>query len=117
MKERTAELSKAKRQNELILHSVKEGICGVDLDGMITFVNPFAAQMLGWEPSELIGRNAHATFHHTLPGGCPYPSEKCPVHSALTDGDTKYATDEEFLRKDGTRFPVEFTTAPLLEGD
>ncbi len=117
VKERTAELAKAKRQNELILHSVKEGICGVDPDGMITFVNPFAVQMLGWDQSELIGRNAHATFHHTQPSGCPYPSEMCPVHSALANGDTKYVTDEEFLRKDGTRFPVEFTTAPLSEED
>ena len=53
MKERTAELAKAKQQNELILHSVREGICGLDLDGRITFVNPFAAQMLrlGYRPS------------------------------------------------------------------
>jgi len=115
VKERTAELAKAKRQNELILHSVGEGICGIDLVGRITFVNPFAAQTIGWDPSELIGRNAHATFHHTRSSGCPYPSERCPVHSALRNGGAKYATDEEFLRKDKTRFPVEFTTAPIME--
>jgi len=117
VKDRTAELTKTKRQNELILHSVGEGICGVDMDGNITFVNPFAAQMIGWDPSDLIGRNAHATFHHTGLNGCKYPAEKCPVQSALMDGETKYATNEEFWRKDGTHFPVEFTTAPLMEND
>jgi PAS domain S-box-containing protein len=115
VKERTAELAKAKRQNELILHSVREGICGLDLDGRITFVNQSAAQILGWDPAELIGREAHSTFHHTQKNGCPYPVEECPVHSALTNGCTNYATEEAFLRKGGTPFPVEFTTAPIIE--
>lgn len=114
VKERTAELGKAKRQNELILHSVRDGICGLDLAGRITFVNPFAAQTLGWDPAELIGREAHATIHHTQKNGCPYPVERCPVHSALTNGCTNHAT-EEFFRKGGTPFPVEFTTAPIIE--
>ncbi len=115
VRERTAELAKAKRQNELILHSVGEGICGMDLDGGITFVNPSAAQLIGWDPGELIGRNAHATFHHTRPDGCSYPMEECLVYSALRSGNTRHAINEEFLRKDGTRFPVEFTTTSIME--
>jgi PAS domain S-box-containing protein len=117
VRERTAELSKAKRQNELILHSVGDGICGVDPGGMITFVNQFAAQMLGWDPSEMIGRSAHATFHHTQQNGSSYPIENCLVHAALTIGGTKHATDEVFSRKDGTQFPVEFTIAPIMENE
>jgi PAS domain S-box-containing protein len=117
VEERTAELAKAKRQNELILHSVSEGICGLDLDGRIAFVNPFAAQMIGWDPAELIGREAHATFHHTRKSGCSYPAEECLVYSTLKNGITKYAADEAFLRKDGTQFPVELTTAPIMEDD
>ena len=112
---RTAELAQAKRQNDLILNSVREGICGVDLEGRIMFVNPFAAKILGWEPSELIGRSAHNTFHHTRPSNCDYPAEACLVHRTLTDGEMREATDEEFFRRDGTRFPVEFRTAPLME--
>ena len=115
VKERTAELAKAKQQNELILLSVREGICGLDLDGRITFVNPFAAQMLNWDQAELIGREAHATFHHKRKNDCPFPIEDCPVYSTLTNGRTNYATEEEFLRKDGTPFPVEFTTASILK--
>jgi len=116
VKERTAELEEAKKRNELILHSVGEGICGIDPDGKITFVNPRAAQLIGWDPNDLIGRNAHATFHHTRPDGCPYPVEECPVHSALNNGNGEYEANGEFLRKDGTRFPVEFMTTPLTEG-
>lgn len=115
VKERTAELAKAKRQNELILHSVGEGICGMDLDGRITFVNPSVAQIIGWDPDELIGRNAHATFYHTQSDGCFHPTEECPIYSTLKNGNTKYTVNEEFLRKDGTRFPVEFMSTPIME--
>jgi PAS domain S-box-containing protein len=115
VKERTSELAKAKRRNELILNSVGDGICGMDLDGRITFVNPSAAQLIGWAPEELIGRSAHDTFHHTRADGCSYPADECQVYAALRKGSAKQTIDEEFLRKDGGRFPVEFVAAPIVE--
>ncbi|MGD0887038.1 MAG: ATP-binding protein [Thermodesulfovibrionales bacterium] len=113
--ERTAELTKAKRQNELILHSAGEGICGIDLNGSITFINASAAQLIGWDSEELIGRSAHATFHHSRPNGCSFPWEECPVYSALKNGGPKQVLIDEFIRKDGTRFPIEFMTTPIME--
>ena len=77
---RTAELAQAKRQNDLILNSVREGICGVDLEGRIMFVNPFAAKILGWEPSEADRTqcaqyvSSHPAQQLRLPcGGMPRP--------------------------------------------
>lgn len=35
------------RRNQLILRCAGEGIYGLDRDGMSTFVNPAAAEMLG----------------------------------------------------------------------
>jgi PAS domain S-box-containing protein len=115
VKERTAELAKAKRHNELILNSVGEGICGIDLDGRITFVNPAAAQLIGWAAGDLIGRNSHDTFHHRRPDGRSYPADECPIYSAMRNGDMTCMTTDEFLRRDGKRFPVEFVTAPIIE--
>jgi|GEM_PF-931603 len=43
----------ARARTELVLTSVGEGICGVDLHGKITFANPAATAMLGWKESEL----------------------------------------------------------------
>ncbi len=116
VRERTNELASAKRQNELILNSVGEGICGMDLNGRITFVNPSAVRTLGWEPDELNGRSAHETFHHKRSDGNKYPVEECIAQSVLKKGTEECATDEEFIRKDGTRFPVEFVTTPIIEG-
>ncbi|MGB7413809.1 MAG: hypothetical protein WA902_06345 [Thermosynechococcaceae cyanobacterium] len=39
------ELDTLRRQNELILNSVGEGIYGLDLDGNATFVNPAAGKI------------------------------------------------------------------------
>jgi PAS domain S-box-containing protein len=115
VRERTDELEQAKRHNELILNSVGEGICGLDLEGNITFINPSAARLIGWGPGELTGRNAHAAFHHTRADGCPYPVQDCPVYAALRNETSAYITNEEFVRRDGTRFPVEFMTTSISE--
>ena len=116
VKERTAELAKETTRSQLILRSVGEGICGIDPDGNITFLNPFAAELIGWAPDELIGRNAHETFHHSLTCGNPYPEADCPVLATLRTGKAHSATNDCFIRKDGTYFRVEFTTAPIIEG-
>ena len=40
------ELEQLRRQHQLILNAVGEGIYGLDLDGNVTFVNPAAAAMM-----------------------------------------------------------------------
>ena len=71
---------------DLILGSAGEGIYGLDTDGLTTFVNPAAAQLLGWPVQELIGQPMHAVLHHTRPDGTPYPREECPIYAAFKDG-------------------------------
>jgi PAS domain S-box-containing protein len=96
----------------LILHSTQDGIYGLDLQGKTTFVNRAAAHMLGWTPDELLGQFLHELIHHTKPDGTPYPQEACPIYSAFRDGKAHYIPQEIFWRKDGTHFPVEYTSSP-----
>jgi len=117
VKARTADLAKAQRQNELILNSIGEGIVGVDIDGKISFVNPAASQLTGWGIDELIGRDAHETFHHTRSDGAINPKEQCPIQDTLANANTNVATNELFFRKDGTNIIVEFKTTPIEEED
>src|SRR6202171_2911175 len=52
-----------RRQCELILESIGEGIHGIDIQGNITFENRAAATKLGRSDAELLGMAAAATMH------------------------------------------------------
>ena len=107
------ELENLRRQNELILKAVGEGIYGLDLEGNVTFVNPAAAKMIGWAMPDLIGQSMHLVLHHSHSDGSHYPRETCPIYAAFKDGAIRRITDEVFWRKDGTSFPVEYISTPM----
>ncbi len=110
-------LRAAEEQTRLILESAGEGIYGLDLEGKTTFVNPAAAKMLGYGADELVGNPMHDLVHHSYPDGTRYPREKCPMYAAFNDGNTHVVTDEVLWRKDGSSFPVEYTSTPVRKDD
>lgn len=101
--------------SQLLLNAVGEGIYGFDLDGNAVFVNPASEQMTGWKSEELLGKNIHKYHHHTHANGEPYPSEACNIYNTMRDGLERKITDEVFWRKDGTSFPVEYTSTPVFK--
>jgi PAS domain S-box-containing protein len=109
------ELARVRRNAELILNSAGEGIYGLDIQGNTTFVNAAAARLLGWTPDELIGQPMHALLHHSRADGSPYPKEECPIYAALTDGLIHQVDHEVFWRKDGSSFPVDYTSTPVRD--
>jgi len=105
-----------KKRYALILNSAGEGIYGLDANGKATFVNPAAVKMTGWSVEETIGEAGHAQHHHTKADGSPYPHEECPIYAALKDGEVHHQVrDEVFWRKDGTSFPVYYTSTPIID--
>ncbi|GAA1829775.1 sensor histidine kinase [Microlunatus capsulatus] len=113
--ERTRSLRQVTRQSDLLVNSVGDGIYGVDRFGLVTFVNPAAAEALGYEALELIGHDAHATFHAPAPTGQAYPSESCYIAEAIRDGIATNAEEDSYLRADGLEIPVEVTATPLTD--
>lgn len=81
------EVKNLRRQHQLILSAIGEGVYGVDLPGNATFVNLAAAQMIGWDAEELIGQSMHKVLHHSKPDRTPYPEEECPIYAAFHDGE------------------------------
>lgn len=111
------ELEQLQKHHELILQSAGEGIYGLDCQGHTTFVNQAAADMVGWELSELVGKSQHAVIHHTKPNGTAYEAKDCSIYAAFKDGKVHHVDSEVFWRKDGSCFPVEYISTPIKDID
>jgi len=109
------DLENLRRQHQLILNAIGEGVYGVDLQGNATFINPAGAQMIGWDIHELIGRSMHDVLHHSKQDNTPYPKQTCPIYAAFKDGIVHRVADEVFWRKDGISFPVEYISTPMRD--
>ncbi len=100
--------------NRLILNSAGEGIFGLNRNGIMTFVNPAAAAMLGYTPEELTGKPSHTTWHHHHCDGSDYPEHECPIHATLNSG-SHHSGEEHFIRRGGHTFPVSYTSTPIIQ--
>ena len=110
------EIRDSRDQFRLILDSTAEAIYGVDLNGDCTFCNQACVTMLGYEDvGDLLGRNMHALVHHTRADGTPYPPDQCRIYEAFRRGERVHVDDEVFWRCDGTSFPVEYWSQPILQ--
>jgi formate hydrogenlyase transcriptional activator len=108
-------LHNSEERIRLILDSATEAICGCDSEGTCLFSNPSAARILGYDdPAELIGKNIHALEHHTRKDGSPYPIEECPIYMGFQEGESVHRDDEVYWRRDGTSFPVEYWSHPVV---
>ena len=110
-------LAESRRRMQSILESAGEGICGLDAQGMITFINPRGAKLIGWKSDELIGKSLHEVLHHTKPDGTKLSQKECSLCATLRDGLVHWMDGEVFWRKDGSQFLVEYTCTPIREQD
>ena len=108
-------LVRLSEENRLLLDCVGEGIFGIDVDGKLMFVNPAAMDMLGRTKEELMGDSMHVLTHHTRANGEPYPESECPIHSVIQTRKLETVLDDVFWRKDGSGFPVEYTSTPIID--
>ena len=115
--QQAATVAAAEERSRLILGSVEEGICGLNTEGLLEFVNPAGATMLGYEPEELIGRQMHSCVHYAYPDGRLFPLEECSMQKTARDGEARAVTDEVLWRKDKTSFPAEYTATPIRRHD
>lgn len=102
------------QQYQLILSAAGEGIYGVNAQGITTFLNPAAEEMLGYCAEELVGVEMHSTIHHHHPDGRNHPVEECPIYNVFKLGLVNQIDDDVFWRKDGTPIRVEYTSTPII---
>ncbi len=110
--ERTQQLEQAQHHNRLILDSAGEGIIGMDKQNNVTFCNQAGTQLLGFDSSELIGKN----FVRTIIQMSDEDEEQSAKWSSLLkNAETTHFDDQAFRRKDGSEVTVELNAVPMLE--
>ncbi len=100
-----------RRQQEILLDSVTDGICGLDRNGNVSFANPAAARLLGAPADTLTGIQVHELLHGAAPrdGRC---GEDCILRAAAVEPSST-SGEENFFRVDGSSFPAEYTLTPI----
>ena len=88
------------RQKQMILDSVGDGILGIDAEGTVISANPAAATMLGYELADLPGMRMSDILHR----------EDSALRRTLSRGTLEKSDEENFVRADGSTFPVEYTS-------
>ena len=99
------------------MENMAEGLYALDADGLVTYLNPAAAKMLGWAPEEL-RRQADARDRPLPTGGRHTGASRANARflKVRTLGQTIRVTTDAFTRKDGSIFPVSYSSAPLRSG-
>ncbi len=108
-------VQKSVEQVRLLLNSTAEAIYGLDMAGNCTFCNPACIRTLGYiSENEFLGKNMHMLIHHMHPDGQHYQVEDCAIFQAFRTGENVHVDTEVFWKKDGTSFPAEYWSYPVL---
>ncbi len=111
------ELELLSRQYEMILDAAGNGICGVDENQIISYINPAGLAMLGYENESLQGRPYTQIFKLSMPGSDDFDLDCCPFFHDETMVTPRHFDEVRMLRKDETSFPADFRATPIQRGD
>jgi two-component system CheB/CheR fusion protein len=112
------EIAEREERIRLLLDSTAEAIYGIDLSGVCIFCNSACARLLGYEsPSALIGKQMHPIVHHSKADGTPSSPEQSPIYQAMRHREGAHVDDDVLWRADGTSFPAEYWSHPILRND
>lgn len=114
---RTLELERVGYQLTTILDAAADGILGLDREGNCVVVNLSAAEMLGYDLSEMIGQPSHRIWQHDSSESAPGALEECPIYTTYKYGTQCRKPDALFWRKDGASFHVAFVSKPIYQQD
>ncbi len=118
-----------------ITRHLGEGVFAFNRAGRLTFMNPAAERMLGWQEAEVLGQpipslirrrggrrdgqEGQGAADDALPGAPGTPGRlgdagrACPMLEVARQGVMIQADDETFTRRDGSLVPVAYTCSPI----
>ncbi|HUD68934.1 MAG TPA: EAL domain-containing protein [Acidimicrobiales bacterium] len=94
-----------------ITESLGEGVCAVTRTGRITFMNPTATSILGWDSLDELGNLAIVPDPESGPMAPGFVLG--PAMRAMSTGQSVTSDDSRFQRRDGSFIDVAFTVSPI----
>ena len=111
----TKRIERERTRLEGILSSVGDGVYGVNKQCLITFTNPAACQLLGYQNDEqLIGHHPDTLFHkYESLNSSTSTTDLHYIEQAVKEGKELNGVESIFTRADGSPMQVELTIFPL----
>ncbi len=98
-----------------ISEPVGEGTIGLCRSGRCTFINPAAAEMLGYTAGEIVGQSMHDLVHRGQYELNPLPGNDCLMCQALRANRMVQLEDQVLWRRDGTSFLADYSVYPVIQ--
>ena len=109
-----AELYAQRESLRVTLSSIGDAVIATDTKGVITFINPVAENLTGWQGGEAIGRPLHEVFR-IINEETRQPTDN-PVSRVLSSGVVVGLANHTILvSRDGVERPIEDSAAPIRD--
>ncbi|MBQ3059935.1 MAG: response regulator [Desulfovibrio sp.] len=115
VEERTSQLRASEQASLRLLNATTDAIIGLGSDETITFVNKACISLLGYQESELLGRDIVAALRPLRSDGSLLPKEECTVCKALRSGRSVHLDLKRFSHKDGHAVMIRGSLAIVTE--
>ena len=111
-------LQRSHEELQLILNSTSEGIYGVNREGICTFCNQAALDILEYKNvDELVGKNIHERIFSSSGESLVSSFQSMLLDKVINLGESIHRDNEFFCRSDGESFPVDFRAKPVVRGN
>ncbi len=110
------DLKESRENLSVTLNSIGDGVLATDIKGCVTLMNPVAEKLSGWKLEEARGKQIHKIFKivNTKTGKKAFN----PVEHVLKEGVIAgLANHTELISKDGKRFQIADSAAPIKKDD
>ncbi len=100
---------------ESVFQTNRQGVMGIDLRGRCTFINQPAAEMLGLNAEEAVGRKLHWAFQLHGADSSFCSADPFPNYLAFRSGKPGRVERGMLCRRDGISFPAEYSFFAQIE--
>jgi PAS domain S-box-containing protein len=116
LEQRTLELQQQRAWFEVTLSSIGDAVITADIEGKVTFLNPVAESMTGWNVSDARGKPLTGVFR--IVNEYTRAPVDNPIARVLQTGRTVgLANHTALISKDGRMIAIEDSAAPIRDAD